>query len=95
MERDKVLELGFYEMPYFTIGSSLLFDLGRRRFLSLSSLATPNEILFMYEVNEDNSKQIDDSIVLSNFDYDGYLTLERLSLLLSFFAEKTNKKHYY
>ena len=38
------------------------------------------------------NKIIDDAVVLSNYDYDGYLTEERLSLLLTFFAQKTDKK---
>lgn len=92
LNREQVLELGFYEMPHFTIGNSLIFHLGRRRFLSLSCLATPNEMLFMYEVNQDNTKKIDDSVILSNFDYDGYLTLEELTLLLSFFRRKKKIK---
>jgi len=88
MTREKVLELGFKELSHFTIGNSLLYDLGRRRHLSLSSLATPNEMMFLCETTFGNDKQIDNLICIHNYDYDGYLTEEKLSLLLTFFAQK-------
>lgn len=88
MTKEEVLKLGFKELPHFTITSSLVYDLGRNRHLSLDCVGTPNEMLFISEVNEEHSKFIDDAVVLSNYDYDGYLTLEKLTLLLSFFARK-------
>ena len=90
LNREQVLELGFKELPYFTIGNSLIFDLGRNRNLSFSSIGTPNEMLFICEFNKKDNKVIDDLVCLWNYDYDGYLTLEELSVLLSFFGE--NKK---
>jgi len=90
--RDRVLELGFKELPHFTVMDSLIYDLDRNRHLSLDCVGTPNEMLFICEVNEEHNKIIDDAVVLSNYDYDGYLTEERLSLLLTFFAQKTDKK---
>lgn len=90
LSKEQVLELGFKELPHFTIGNSLIFDLGRNRHLSFSSIGTPNEMLFICEVNKEHNKVIDDAVVLSNYDYDGYLSLEKLSVLLSFFAENKN-----
>ncbi len=87
MKRERLLELGFEELPHFNIGNSLLFYLSRNRHLSFSSVGTPNETLYICEVNDEHNKIIDDAICLHNFDYDGYLTEDRLSLLLTFFAK--------
>lgn len=88
MTREKVLELGFKEIPHFTIGNSLLYNLGRRRHLSLSNLATPNEMLVIGELDSYDDKKVTSAVVLHNYNYDGYLTEEKLSLLLTFFAQK-------
>jgi len=93
MTRDKVIELGFKELPHRTVTNTLVYDLGRNRFLSLGCLGTPNEMLFMYEVDIDNSQDITDMVAMSNYDYDGYLTEDKLSLLLTFFAENNKNKN--
>lgn len=92
MTRDRVKELGFEELPHKTVTNSLIYNLGRNRFLSLGCLGTPNEMLFMYEVDRNSPDDILDMVAMSNFDYDGYLTEEKLSLLLTFFAPKTKEK---
>lgn len=90
MTRDRVIEMGFKELPHRTVTNTLVYDLGRNRFLSLGCIGTPNEMLFMYEVDRENSQDILDMVAMSNYDYDGYLTEGRLSLLLTFFAPKAN-----
>ena len=90
LNREQVLELGFKELPHLNILNSLVFNLGRNRHLSFSCIGEPNEMLFIYEVNKEHNKVIDDAVALSNYDYDGYLSLEKLSVLLSFFAENKN-----
>ncbi len=90
LTKEQVLELGFKELPHFTVMDSLVYDLGRRRCLSIGCLGTPNEMLFIGQLfNAEDRYQ--DLITLSNFDYDGYLTLEKLSVLLTFFAENKTK----
>jgi hypothetical protein len=81
--REELLKLGFKEMPHFTIGQNLIFDLGRRRSLSISSLGTPNEMLFITELQEDCDKTITDLICLHNYDYDGFLNLRKLKNLIT------------
>ena len=88
MKREKVLELGFEELPHKALGKPLIYNLGRNRQLSLSNLGNPNEVLFIYETDIENPQDINDMVCLHNYDYDGYLTEEKLSLLLTFFAQK-------
>lgn len=81
--REELLKLGFKEMPHFTIGQIINFDLGRRRFLSISSLGTPNEMLYINELQQDDDKTITDLICLHNYDFDGFLTLRKLKNLIT------------
>ena len=71
-------DFGFKELPHFTITRSLVLDIGRNRTISAASLGTPNEMLFIGEGELD-------CVVLHNYDYDGFLTKERLKLLIEFF----------
>lgn len=90
----KIAELkniGFKELPHFNVMNSLNYDLGRNRFISIGCLSTPNEIVFIGEIDEDNPKKINELIVLRNFDYDGYTTLEQIKTLIETIT-KNNKK---
>jgi hypothetical protein len=82
MENKDLLDIGFKELNHFTIGNSVHYDLGRNRLLSGSCIGTPNEILAIMEVNEENNKKVDAIIILHNYDYDGYLTLEKITTLI-------------
>lgn len=77
------IQLGFKELQHPTISDTLIFDLGRRRHLSLSNVNTPNEMLMICEQDEENPKLNSDVIVLHNYDYDGYLTKEKLTSVIS------------
>lgn len=91
INKEQILELGFKELPHFTITGSLTYDLGRGRFLSIGDIGTPNEMLFIYEKDNTDERKINDIVVLHNYDYDGYLTIDKLSLLLTFFAQNNKK----
>jgi hypothetical protein len=80
---EDLIELGFKPIPHFTIGNSLTYDLGRYRFLSASSVGTPNEMLFICESNPKDSREITDIITIHNYDYDGYLTKNKVEKLVS------------
>lgn len=88
MERKRLVELGFKELPHPTIGNVLIYDLGKRRHLSLGSLSTPNELLYLCERSLNNEKIITDLICIHNYDYNGYLSESKLNLLLSFFINQ-------
>jgi len=93
MNRQDLINLGFQELPHFTVNNSLLYDLGRRKYLSVGSTGTPNEMLFIYERNEDNPQKINDIIVLHNYDYDGLLTKKKISTLIKALKwQKTEEK---
>lgn len=83
MNRQEAIEMGFKEMPHFTIQNSLIYDLGRNRQLCIGNIGTPNEIVFISETDDEDNRIIRECIVLHNYDYDGYLTKERLQQFIN------------
>lgn len=81
--REELLKIGFKEIPHFTIGNSLIYDLGRNRELSISCLSTPNEMVFICEKDNKDENKINDIICLRNFDYDGYTSLEDIKNIIN------------
>lgn len=90
LTNSNLLEIGFNELPHFTIGNSITYELGQNRILSASSVGTPNEVLFICELGGSDATQITDIICLHNYDYDGYLTMRRLTTIIELF-DRTNK----
>jgi hypothetical protein len=82
MENRDLINIGFKKIEYFTVGNIVIYDLGRNRHLTASSVGTPNEYLFICNTDETNPKKITDIITLHNYDYDGYLTLEKVKNLI-------------
>jgi hypothetical protein len=83
MIRQELIDLGFKELPHFSIMNSLIYDLGRNRQLSIGSIGTPNEMMFICELDENTSTKITDLVCIHNYDYDGYMTMNRLKHLLT------------
>lgn len=83
MTNQDLLALGFKEVPNFTIMNSVYFDLGRRRQLSAGDIGTPNEMMYLCEVDEKDPRKITDLVCVHNYDYDGYLTTEKVSGLIT------------
>lgn len=86
--KDQLLSIGFETLPHFTITESLIFDLGRRRQLSIGNAGTPNEMLYLCEIDEHNPKKITDLVCLRNYDYDGYTTLEDIQDIIKLLKSK-------
>ena len=82
--RSILLGLGFKELPHSTITASLTYDLGRNRQLSFGSIGTPNEMLYIYEIDEKDPRKINDLVCLRNYDYDGYTSIEQIKILITF-----------
>ncbi len=82
LSSDILLKCGFEKMPHFTIGDIMIKDIGRNRHLSIGSVGTPNEMLFLCEQDKDNPENTKSVIVIHNFDYDGYLYLHKLQNLI-------------
>lgn len=82
MINDDLIKIGFQKIPHFTIGDIITYDLGRDRELSASGLGTPNEFLFISSVDNVN-KKVEDVVCLHNYDYDGYLTIEKVEAIIN------------
>lgn len=86
-----LLKVGFEKMPHFTVMNSLIYKLVRNSQLSIGCVGTPNEMLFITEVDdEDNPTKVDDLICLHNFDYDGKLYLHKLQNIVDIFGQELN-----
>lgn len=79
MTEQDAKNLGFIAIPHFTVNNGYTYDLGRDRFLSFGGIGTPNEMLFICEKENHETKIIDNLVVLHNFDYDGLITIEKLT----------------
>lgn len=89
MTNEDLIKLGFEAIPHPTIGNTVIYDIGRNRYLSASSMGSPNEMIFLCEHDERDVTKVTDVIVLHNYDYNGYITEERLKIFLQL---KFNKK---
>lgn len=86
MTKEDLLKLGFKELPYKTIGNILNYELSRNRHLSISFVGTPNEMLYLCATdNVNNENEITDLICLHNYDYDGYITSEKIQKIINLF----------
>jgi hypothetical protein len=83
LTKEELIELGFKELPHKTITGSLVYDLGRDRSLSANDVGTPNEMLWITERTDDT---ITDAVCLHNYDYDGYMSLPKMEMLLYWFG---------
>ena len=82
LTNQNLIDLGFVPVPTYTIGNNVTYDLGRNRHLAVSCAGTPNEMVLIYETDPVNPKKVEDLIPLHNYDYDGYLTEERVKLFM-------------
>ena len=80
---DNFTEIGFKSYPHKILPSSLRYDLGRGRGFAIQNLGTPNEFLWIIDTNPEDPFEITDLICLHNYDYDGYLTLDKVKMLIT------------
>jgi hypothetical protein len=88
MERQELIDIGFKEIPHFTIGNSLIFDIGRFRYISVSSLGTANEFVWICQASRKDLSKVTDLVCIHNYDYDGYITLEKVKSIIEVFKSK-------
>ena len=88
MTTDDLIKIGFKPIPHYTVTNSHVFDIGRRRFLSIGCVGTPNEMLWLEQLDDRNDRTITDLICLHNYDYDGYLSKEKLISLTETLTKK-------
>ena len=90
MTNQELIAIGFKEVSTFTVMNSVYFDLGRGRQLLIGDLSTPNEMMYLCEVDDKDPRKITDLVCIHNYDYDGYLTLEKVKDLINILT-KSNK----
>lgn len=83
MTNQDLIQIGFKEIPHFTIGNTVIYDLGRNRQLSASAVGTPNEMLFICEIDQNDEKEITDLVCLHNYDYDKELKIEKVKAIIN------------
>lgn len=81
MTKQDLINIGFEEIPHKTITGSIIYRLPRGRELSLACFATPNEMLALKQMAKDGIV-CDSIIVLSNYDYDGYVTMDKIKSII-------------
>jgi len=83
MNTDDLIKIGFEPIPTFTIANSHIYKLGRHRHISVGNVGTPNEMAWICETNDQNERDITDAICIHNYDYDGYLTEDKLRTIIN------------
>ena len=78
-----LIKRGFQSKPHLVLGKLFLIDVGRNREISVSCIGTPNEMIFLNEY--EGFKQT--CIPIHNYDYDGFLTEQKLDALISVFKQ--------
>jgi len=91
MTNNDLIKIGFEKIPTFTIQDSVIYKLGRSRNLSAGCVGTPNEMLFICETDHLNDKKVTDIVCIHNYDYDGYLTIEKVKNLIDIITTTGNK----
>lgn len=82
MTNKDLLEIGFKEVLTFTVGKSVVYDLGRNRQLSASCVGSLNEMLCICEIDSEDKHKVLDVVCLHNWDYDGELKIEKVKAII-------------
>lgn len=88
MNNEDLISIGFEQIPHFTIGNVVEFNLDEHRTISASSVGTPNEMVFICEHDHTDHTKITDLVRIHNYDYNGYLTLEKIQGIIKFLTMK-------
>lgn len=80
LTEDWLVKLGFKGYSHFTVMNSKYIELGRGREISIGCVGTPNEMVYLIELDVDG-RTINDIITLRNFDYDGRTYVHQLQNL--------------
>lgn len=78
MTEECLLSMGFVKGEL-----SLKYHLSRKRFISVSCVGTPNEVVYL--CYKDSVDIVDDLVCVHNFDYDGKLTKQKVEHLIKYF----------
>ena len=67
--------------------NSVFLDLGRNRILTAGCIGTTNEVICICEKSKVGNN-FTDMICIHNYDYDGYITIDRIKLIVDWFSAK-------
>lgn len=76
-----LVKFGFEPLPFANILNSYNKSIGRNRILSVTNCGTPNEMIWICELNATDSEKIDDLVCIRNYDYDKYTHVHQLQNL--------------
>lgn len=82
MTKEDYIRLGFAPLQHYTVADALLYQLGRNRHLSAGCVGTPNEMIWICQMDDKDTRKCEDLVCLHNYDYDGYMTEDKLQLLI-------------
>lgn len=76
-------ECAFTQLPHFTVQNLWEKSIGRGRVISIASVGTPNEMVF---ITESEPPQVKNVIVVRNYDYDGKTCLHHIQNIYQIFT---------
>jgi len=80
-----LIERGFKSKPHLVLGKIFWLDVGRSREIQVTCIGTPNEMMSLNQ--NEGARKISDVVVIHNYDYDGFLTEQKLDALISVFNQ--------
>jgi len=86
-----LINLGFEKIPHYTVTNALIYELGRNRYLSIGCVGTPNEMLWICSRDNLDEKKVTDLICIHNYDYDKYITNDKIKQIINLIEDKNNK----
>lgn len=82
MKQEDYIRLGFTPLPHYTVAGNLIYNLGRNRQLSAGCVGTPNEMVFLCQMDDKDPMITTDLVCVHNWDYDKEMTEEKLTMLI-------------
>lgn len=83
MTNEDLIRIGFEKIPHFTVTNAHIYKLGRHRHISIQCVGTPNEMMYICETSDQKEKKITDLVCLHNYDYDGFITEEKIKNIIT------------
>lgn len=86
LKNEDLVNVVFKPYAHFTVMNSVYFDVDRGRQIKVGCVGTPNEVVFLVDHWGDTCEE-QDMVCIHNFDYDGYLTMEKVMNILKVFGK--------
>lgn len=86
LTNEDLINVGFKPYNRFTIMNTVYLDVERDIQIKVGCVGTPNEIVFLVHHWGDACEE-QDLVCIHCFDYDGYLTLEKVMNILKVFGK--------